>query len=283
MVSLRLSKPAIPIALRVSSQLTVDVAFFADYPRRNSLAPPPRTKLSSLLPKSQTQSRSLQKPDEQMESSRKAETLAPLYNVLDATLQEVRVLHVAPGTGDSVVSCSLKHISLLHDSVPSYESVSYCWGTPRTASYIDLNGRAISVPANSGSAIRRMRLEHEPRVLWIDAICINQSSPNERSQQVSLMSTVYSQATRNLVYLGEDIDGLAKRALQCVSQIVNEIRITSKDLTSLAGTTYDPDTGALFLSQEDFTFDVDFEALEGLFRQPWFTWVSNPRSLFSVS
>lgn len=38
--------------------------------------------------------------------------------------------------------------------------------------------------------------------VWVDQLCINQESPHERSQQVALMSTIYSRCGRVLVWLG---------------------------------------------------------------------------------
>lgn len=38
--------------------------------------------------------------------------------------------------------------------------------------------------------------------VWVDQLCINQESPHERSQQVALMSTIYSRCRRVLVWLG---------------------------------------------------------------------------------
>ena len=41
------------------------------------------------------------------------------------------------------------------------------------------------------------------RILWIDAICINQSDIQERNAQVRQMLDIYKSATRMVVWLGE--------------------------------------------------------------------------------
>lgn len=41
------------------------------------------------------------------------------------------------------------------------------------------------------------------RIIWVDAICINQENLQERGQQVQLMANIYSKAARVLVWLGE--------------------------------------------------------------------------------
>lgn len=40
------------------------------------------------------------------------------------------------------------------------------------------------------------------RILWVDAICIDQTNESERNHQVNQMGDVYSQATQVLVWLG---------------------------------------------------------------------------------
>jgi hypothetical protein len=191
------------------------------------------------------------------------------YEPLDPSLKEIRVLEVAPGVGDAVVECTMKRISLLDDPVPVYETISYCWGPPRAPSTIKLNGHLTSVPASSETAIRRMRLSDRPRTLWIDAICIDQSSVTERGEQVAFMSAVYRGAMRNLIYLGED-DGMARRSVKAVQDVITDMRTATADLTMLSATIFPGGRGILVASNEGFGQDIDFEALESLFSLSWF-------------
>ena len=192
-----------------------------------------------------------------------------LYEPLDSALKQIRVLDVAPGVGDAVVECTMKRISLSRGPVPRYETISYWWGPPRAPSTIKLNGHLTSVPASSEAAIQRMRLSDRPRTLWIDAICIDQSSVTERSAQVAFMSTVYRAGMRNLVYLGED-DGMAERGVKAVQDVVADMRTATNDLTMLAQTIFVEHTGEHLTSDEGFSEDIDFEALEVFFSLEWF-------------
>lgn len=48
-----------------------------------------------------------------------------------------------------------------------------------------------------------------PRKLWIDAVCINQDDLMEKEEQIPLMATIYSTASRVVADLGpasEDSD-----------------------------------------------------------------------------
>jgi hypothetical protein len=44
---------------------------------------------------------------------------------------------------------------------------------------------------------------NKPRILWIDAICINQDDNDERGEQVARMGAIYGQATTVVLWLGE--------------------------------------------------------------------------------
>jgi ABC-type antimicrobial peptide transport system ATPase subunit len=116
-----------------------------------------------------------------------------------------------------------------------------------------------------------MRFSDKPRVLWIDAICINQSSLSERSDQVALMSTIYSRANRNLVYLGEDDTAVAERAIENVEILYAEMRVATNNCESVYETLYNPTTDELLGSIEDFEVDVDHTALASLYNLAWFT------------
>jgi hypothetical protein len=53
------------------------------------------------------------------------------------------------------------------------------------------------------SDLLRLRLRDEPRLLWIDAVCINQTDNVEKTKQATLMRKIYENAVRVLVQLGE--------------------------------------------------------------------------------
>jgi hypothetical protein len=57
---------------------------------------------------------------------------------------------------------------------------------------------------NLWRALYYLRSESKPKILWIDAICINQEDLDERSSQVQLMRYIYQNSTRTVVWLGED-------------------------------------------------------------------------------
>lgn len=92
-----------------------------------------------------------------------------------------------------------------------YEALSYVWGSPSTPLPIQVNGSPFLVTENLEAALRQFRLRGTtPRILWIDAICINQSDIGERTQQVQQMDAVYRGARGVLVWLGRESNTSAR-------------------------------------------------------------------------
>lgn len=60
------------------------------------------------------------------------------------------------------------------------------------------------ITENLGAALRNFRLKERPRVLWADAVCINQADDEERGCQVQMMGKTYGKAGRTLVWLGDE-------------------------------------------------------------------------------
>lgn len=132
------------------------------------------------------------------------------YSVLDHKRSEIRVLTLLPeGNSDEPLRCSLRNASL--DDSPRFEALSYVWGPPTPSHDILLNGVSFSVGPNLFAALRALRHRKKPRVVWADAICINQQDNGEKAYQVPLMGRIYTEAARTLIWFGdsnEDVDAL---------------------------------------------------------------------------
>ncbi|KAF3009459.1 hypothetical protein E8E13_002094 [Curvularia kusanoi] len=138
------------------------------------------------------------------------------YSKLDHKKRQIRLLHLhpldLPAMEDSHaivaaddIHCSFSVASL--DDEPSYEALSYVWGTAEAISLVLLQDDYLPVTKHLETILKHLRQDTE-RVLWIDALCIDQSNIDEHSQQVSQMHNVFSQASQVLVYLGEAWDGI---------------------------------------------------------------------------
>ncbi|KAK3684249.1 heterokaryon incompatibility protein-domain-containing protein [Podospora appendiculata] len=124
-----------------------------------------------------------------------------------------RVLRLLPAKHLSdPLCCQLTEEFLLPDAedgkVVPYEALSYVWGakTPEDA-YISCGegSLGLQITRNCEAALRRLRLPSDERVLWVDAICIDQTDAGrlERNEQVAMMGPIYSLAADVLVWLGE--------------------------------------------------------------------------------
>lgn len=102
---------------------------------------------------------------------------------------------------DAELCCMLKEEDL-GDS-PSYEAISYAWEGQTPSHCISCDGLDLLVTRNCAEILRHFRPKspEQSRHLWIDAICINQSSVLEKNHQLKLMGDVYRNAKCVLVWL----------------------------------------------------------------------------------
>ncbi|KAH8655076.1 heterokaryon incompatibility protein-domain-containing protein [Tricladium varicosporioides] len=116
----------------------------------------------------------------------------------------VRLLRIYQDVAANLI-CELEvaYISQL----PPYEALSYCWGDPSDKIPIKCNGyTGLSITENLHSALLNLQLPGQSRLLWADAICINQEDTKERSSQVRLMKDIYQLASSVIVWLGGPIE-----------------------------------------------------------------------------
>lgn len=86
-----------------------------------------------------------------------------------------------------------------------YTAVSYTWGNADASEVIYLDNRRFCVRPNLWSCLYYMAHAAKSAAweyLWVDAICINQTSDAERNSQVRLMDQTYRDAVCVSVWLG---------------------------------------------------------------------------------
>jgi hypothetical protein len=114
----------------------------------------------------------------------------------------IRVLHLKPGDENDEIQGALRLLDLGIDSHPQYSCVSYVWGDSTFTEPAIINEQHIEITKNLYDALRHIRSETETVVTWADALCINQSDVDEKSQQVALMTEVYRQCSKVHIWLG---------------------------------------------------------------------------------
>jgi hypothetical protein len=126
-----------------------------------------------------------------------------IYNPIDSSRHEIRLVVLDPASEFSAdIHCSLQHVSLSSAERSQYEALSYVWGDPSATKAIFLRGEAFQVTMNLESALRHLRFRTRERVLWVDAIAINQNDVKEREEQVAIMGLVYQSAQCGLLWMG---------------------------------------------------------------------------------
>ena len=146
-----------------------------------------------------------------------------------ADLGEIRLIHLLPGCQDSSSKCSIEHVNL--ESKPQYEALSYMWGVPVEELPIEIDNSTIRIRPNLWSALYHLRYEHQERIIWIDALCINQNDTNERNHQVNQMGEIYSIASRVVLWLGES-DNSSSRAMGYVGNFYRFAKRPESNLAS---------------------------------------------------
>ncbi|KAH7360040.1 heterokaryon incompatibility protein-domain-containing protein, partial [Pyrenochaeta sp. MPI-SDFR-AT-0127] len=122
-----------------------------------------------------------------------------IYKPLRDPQREIRLLQLLPGYGAIPIQCILLHVNL--DYAPKYEAISYTWGDPNVKNQIWIDGKSFDTMGNSRNALHELRLRHVSRVIWLDAICINQEDLTEKSSQVLLMRNIYEKASEVVIWL----------------------------------------------------------------------------------
>lgn len=149
-------------------------------------------------------------------------------NSIDSWTQEIetRLIYLHPGGFDDDIYCTIYHANIL-EKLPQteYTALSYVWGDAKHTKPIQLGYHQIptsgtadtwlsasapgaccyklfQVTTNLEKALRHLRDHASGRILWVDAICINQSDEEEKLSQVQSMGSVYREAVEVRIWLG---------------------------------------------------------------------------------
>jgi hypothetical protein len=118
----------------------------------------------------------------------------------------IRLLRLLPYEDQNApIQCQLFHYSLqeLGKRTHPYDALSYVWGKPDKTLPIYIDGVQFPITVNLHAALLHLRHRSMERILWIDAVCINQENKEEKRQQIQFMAEIYAQANCVVVWLGE--------------------------------------------------------------------------------
>ena len=182
--------------------------------------------------------------------------------------QGIRLLHIIPGEKDYILHCKcIPYSSFASPTTPKYTAISYTWGDSAQKEAILLNEGKHYITRNAKEVLLSVRDPLDSRIVWIDAICINQSDITERDTQVRIMRQIYGNAEQTLVWLG--------KASEDSSLAIDFIPLVNKALGELGGPETISDDTSLLAKLQTSRDSPGWEALGSLLARPWFhrVWV----------
>jgi hypothetical protein len=117
----------------------------------------------------------------------------------------IRLFEIDPQSGGTIAG---KLQTAKIGAGATYFALSYVCGTGANDRKISVDGEVFKVKANLYNALETLRSyfrgEKAPKaLLWVDAICIDQSDEQEKARQIGNMHDVFSRAQEVLVCLGD--------------------------------------------------------------------------------
>ncbi|KAI9706846.1 MAG: hypothetical protein M1820_004625 [Bogoriella megaspora] len=200
------------------------------------------------------------------------------YTPLQKPDQQIRLLTLLPGSFDEEVHAVLQVRDFIASDAESveFEALSYVWGSSEESKGLQVHdeahgpeGARLFVTQNLVECLRYLRDEAKERVLWIDAISINQQDNIERGQQVARIAGIYKKAKHLVIWLGVESDSSA-RALNTLVQLDSRITVNWK-----ARRMSHPEGKEAHLDELDDIVSKRLSDIEALLKRPFFTrlWV----------
>ncbi|KAF5549583.1 heterokaryon incompatibility het-6 [Fusarium mexicanum] len=155
------------------------------------------------------------------------ELLPVIYPMLTGR-SHIRLLELLPAPREKALEGRFQVVDI--EQMPAYEALSYTWADGNNDAslcqriFIGLGNRALPITRNCHQALSRLRRKTESLLIWVDAICINQSDLGERSDQVAMMGTIFSQAAEVHGYVGEDPDNIEGGEFGAITLLKDELQ-----------------------------------------------------------
>ncbi|KAK0629341.1 heterokaryon incompatibility protein-domain-containing protein [Bombardia bombarda] len=214
------------------------------------------------------------KDNHNVELAEHLQGILPLaWSIQETDAGDLIAFNVTNGETRLLASKSEHHGQQLPEYEPKYDALSYTWGTAAVSEFAEIQVhpeqpiQALGIRPNLASALRHLRLPAGIRVLWIDAICINQDDMEERSEQVQRMADIYSRAHQVVAWLGNEGDG-SQQAFATLRHVGNQLRSTTSGRTIAAPDATEP---RLWRNDTPPSFsESDWQAITALVERQWF-------------
>ena len=182
----------------------------------------PRSRAPIKMEASQKESRRLPMPAPLPPFDREDHHPASAY--LSLAEGEFRILSLAPGgQKDEVV------VSFLPAAVgnpPSYTAISHLWGGGQQSSVkislLDTHHKShfVYIRGNLYAALQNLRHRFRPTLLWVDALCVDRSSPEDTNNNMAMKRFIFRNA-QNVCFWLSDKDPNFKAAFNFIPHILD--------------------------------------------------------------
>jgi hypothetical protein len=143
------------------------------------------------------------------------------HTPLPRTNNSIRLLRLIPNQNETaVIRCQLFNYSLEPD-FHQYDALSYVWGDPNETLPIFVDEHVLHVTVNLHAALLCLRDHSFERIIWVDAICIDQANEKEKEHQIQSMVRIFGQANRVIVWLGKAEDD-SNRAFEAIRSVAED-------------------------------------------------------------
>ncbi|KAF4470355.1 Heterokaryon incompatibility 6 OR allele [Fusarium albosuccineum] len=142
------------------------------------------------------------------------------HQQLKVPSEQIRLVQVQFQQPGKPLELRLSVHSLTHKL--RYYAVSYTWGDPEETQNLVVDGKLMTVTKNCHYALTQIQSHYpsddsisgdpQPIYLWIDSICIDQTSSKEKGHQVAMMGSIYAKASKVLACIGPHEDGSERLA-----------------------------------------------------------------------
>ncbi|RDW87387.1 hypothetical protein BP5796_03081 [Coleophoma crateriformis] len=162
------------------------------------------------------------------------------YNDLKSK-DSIRILRLQPTHSTEAGLCASFSEARLEEITP-YEAISYTWGAEVFPETLQFPGGCLKVIESLASALKTFRYTDRDRILWADAVCINQKNDVEKGHQVAMMNEIYKIADRALVWLGDGDESTAYSIQGASPQVAawlkaDELRDSTTSMERVIGST----------------------------------------------
>ncbi|KAH7388833.1 heterokaryon incompatibility protein-domain-containing protein, partial [Pyrenochaeta sp. MPI-SDFR-AT-0127] len=122
------------------------------------------------------------------------------HEPLPDSTSHIRLLEILRVDSEDRIVCRLTAWPI--NDAPKYYALSYTWGESNSSSLVIINEGVFAAGANCIYALQQAYASEASEFFWVDALCIDQKSTQEKNHQVAMMGQIYARAVHVFACVG---------------------------------------------------------------------------------